>query len=119
MASASHEDYCLHAEDAPIETQNDVEDELNRMKMSALIKLAAEAGATEDEIEQAHEGAREAFIRLIKEKEDLGDDDGGEYETMEVVNHLPGEQATKLLDLMRRKERVIQDLHQRNHSLLG
>merc|ERR1719321_1527106 len=113
MASGSHEDYCLHAEDVPRESQNDLEDELDelkRMKMSALIKLAAEAGATEDEIEQAHEGAREAFIRLIKEKEDLDDDDGGEYDTMEVVNHLPGEQATKLLDIMRRQERKIQDL---------
>merc|ERR1719506_934180 len=73
MALASPEDYCLHAEDVPIESQNDLEDELKRMNMSSLIKLAAEAGATEDEIEQAHEGAREACIRLIKEKEDLDD----------------------------------------------
>lgn len=60
----------------------------------------------------------ESVHSAISNASDFEDDEEVEYLAMELVNHLPPEQASKLLKNMRTKEKAVQDLLHRNRSLL-
>jgi len=62
----------------------------------------------------------ESVKSAISNPSDLDDEEEEvEYLAMEIVNHLPPEQASKLLKNMQAKEKAVQDLVHRNRSLLS
>mmetsp|Transcript_11098 Transcript_11098/g.24467 ORF Transcript_11098/g.24467 Transcript_11098/m.24467 type:complete len:744 (-) Transcript_11098:364-2595(-) len=78
--------------------------------MKIMPSMAMDDGSDEEE-ESAHSA--------ISNESDFDGDEEIEYLAMELVNHLPAEQASRLLKNMRQKEKAVQDLLHRNRFLLN